>query len=175
MTEAFIGLGANLGNPAQTLARAIVQIDLLPNTRMRRASSIYRSSPINAAGPDYLNMVVAVETELDAPGLLAGLHRIEQQFGRQRPFPNAPRTLDLDLLLFGNERHDSVTMTVPHPRMHERAFVLEPLAEIAPDITLPGRPALTVLRGNCQHQAVIRLEPAEALRETPDRTQGIAG
>jgi 2-amino-4-hydroxy-6-hydroxymethyldihydropteridine diphosphokinase len=166
MTEAFIGLGANLGNPAQTLARAVAQIEALPSTQVLRASSVYRSSPINAAGPDYLNSVVAVETGLDAPGLLAGLHRIEQQFGRQRPFPNAPRTLDLDLLLFGDEQHNSATITVPHPRMHERAFVLEPLAEIAPQLKLPGLPQLGLLRAQCQHQTVTRLDPVPSERQS---------
>jgi 2-amino-4-hydroxy-6-hydroxymethyldihydropteridine diphosphokinase len=160
MTEAFIGLGANLGEAAQTLSLALTQINNLPTTQVLRCSSTYVSTPIDAAGPDYLNSVVAIKTGLSALELLASLQKIETQLGRQRPFPNAPRTLDLDLLLFGEEHHHSTTLIVPHPRMHQRAFVLEPLAQIAPDIKLPGLPPLAELRALCSHQKVTRIGSA---------------
>ncbi len=161
MTEAYIGLGANLGDAAQTLLSAVRSIDALPATRVTRCSSIYQSAPIDATGPDYLNSVVAIQTALDAPELFGALLQIEQEFGRQRPFRNAPRTLDLDLLLFGDSRINTPSLTVPHPRMHERAFVLEPLAQIAPDLALPGLPALALLLKRCSHQKTFRMAAIE--------------
>jgi len=130
---AFIALGANLGDPQRALQDAIAAIGGLPLTTLRRASRFYRSAPVDAVGPDYLNAVVEVETLLTAPDLLRQLLALEAQAGRERPHRNAPRTLDLDLLLFGVGRIESPALTVPHPRMRERAFVLLPLAEIAPD------------------------------------------
>jgi 2-amino-4-hydroxy-6-hydroxymethyldihydropteridine diphosphokinase len=97
-----------------------------------QASSFYRSAPVDSSGPDYINAVAEVATTLTAPHLLAALQAIEQAAGRERPYVNAPRTLDLDLLLFGSARVASVLLTVPHPRMWERAFVLRPLHELAP-------------------------------------------
>lgn len=161
MTEAYIGLGANLGDAAQTLSSAVRRIDALSGTRVSKRSSIYRSAPVDATGPDYLNSVIAIQTTLDAPELLDALLRIEQEFGRQRLFRNAPRTLDLDLLLFGDSRINTAELTVPHPRMHERAFVLEPLAQIAPDIDLPGLPALALLRKRCSSQQISRITAIE--------------
>jgi 2-amino-4-hydroxy-6-hydroxymethyldihydropteridine diphosphokinase len=129
---AFIGLGANLGDAQQALVQALAQLARLPSTRLVRSSRIYRSAPVDAGGPDYLNAVAELQTALTAPELLAQLQALERAAGRERPYRNAPRTLDLDLLLYGHARIDSAALTVPHPRMHERAFVLLPLQELAP-------------------------------------------
>jgi len=129
---AYIGLGANLGDAAQAVREALLRIAALPQTRLMRQSSLYRTAPIDAAGPDYVNAVAEVATHLNAPELLVQLQQLERQAGRRRSYRNAPRTLDLDLLLFGDGRIESAALTVPHPRMRERAFVLVPLAEIAP-------------------------------------------
>lgn len=137
--QAFIGLGANLGDAQATLQAALIALAALPHTALRECSSIYRSAPIDSSGPDYLNAVAWLDTRLDPHGLLAELQRIEQAHGRERPYRNAPRTLDLDLLLYGEQRITSATLTVPHPRLHERAFVVRPLAQIAPDAMVPGQ------------------------------------
>ncbi len=129
---AYIALGANLGAAERTLFAAVQQIAGLPSTQLTARSSLYRSAPVDATGPDYLNMVVAVDTRLAAEPLLQALQHIENLSGRQRPHPNAPRTLDLDVLLYGKQHIDTPTLVVPHPRMWQRAFVLHPLAEIAP-------------------------------------------
>ena len=129
---AYVGIGANLGNAAQAVQTAIARLGLLPHIRVVKASSLYRTAPIDAGGPDYVNAVAEIATRMNAPQLLAQLQAVEHEAGRQRPFRNAPRSLDLDLLLFGSGSIDSATLTVPHPRMLERAFVLVPLAEIAP-------------------------------------------
>lgn len=129
---AFVALGANLGNAARSVEQAVGAIDALPRTRITRRSSLYQSAPVDAAGPDYVNAVIEISTGLPAAELLAALQRIEEASGRERPYRNAPRTLDLDILLFGDRRIDTPTLTIPHPRMGERAFVLLPLAEIAP-------------------------------------------
>lgn len=129
---AFIGLGANLGDPQQALRDALAALARLPGTRLVRSSRLYRSAPVDAGGPDYVNAVAEIATRLDAQSLLAQLQGIEQAAGRERPYRNAPRTLDLDLLLYGDGRIDSATLTVPHPRLRERAFVLVPLHELAP-------------------------------------------
>lgn len=129
---AFIGLGANLGDPPAALRHAVDRIAALPGVRVLRQSSMYRTAPVGAVGPDYLNAVIEVETALSAHELLAALQGIENAAGRERPYLNAPRTLDLDLLLYGDEQIATAALTVPHPRMSERAFVLVPLAEIAP-------------------------------------------
>lgn len=130
---ACVALGANLGDAARTLRDALAALDQTPGIRLLRASSLYRSAPVDSSGPDYVNAAALVATTLSAPELLGALQFIEQQAGRQRPYRNAPRTLDLDLLLFGDARIDSPRLAVPHPRMWERAFVLVPLAEIAPE------------------------------------------
>lgn len=129
---AYVGLGANLGDPVQAVLDAITRIAELPHTSVMRESSLYRTAPIESSGPHYINAVVEISTGLSATQLLRGLQEIENDAGRTRPYPNAPRTLDLDLLLYGSERIDSADLRVPHPRMSERAFVLVPLAEIAP-------------------------------------------
>ena len=136
-TEAFIGLGANVGDALATVKAAIAQIAALPQTRLLRQSSLYRTAPVDAGGDDYINAVVAVSTALAPLDLLRALQSLEQQAGRQRPYRNAPRTLDLDILLYGDVAMDTPELTVPHPRMGERAFVLLPLAEIAPSRVAP--------------------------------------
>ena len=136
--RAAIGLGANLGDAADTLRAARDEIAGLAGTTLRAFSSMYRSAPIDAAGPDFWNAVALVDTDLPAHELLAQLQRIEAAHGRQRPWRNAPRTLDLDLLLYADRRIAEANLVVPHPRMHQRAFVLLPLAELWPDAPIPG-------------------------------------
>lgn len=136
---AYIGLGANLGDAASTVREAIAHIAQLPGTSVTRHSSFYRTAPVDAGGPDYVNAVAEISTRLTAPELLAQLRRLEDAAGRERPYPNAPRTLDLDLLLYGRARIESPRLQVPHPRMNARAFVLVPLAEIAPDLVAPAQ------------------------------------
>lgn len=130
--SAFVALGANLGDAAATVRQAITDLGTLPQTRLVRASRLYRSAPWEASGPDFFNAVAEVATSLDAHALLAALHGLELAAGRERPYLNAPRTLDLDLLRYGDAHIATPTLTVPHPRMWQRAFVLRPLAEIAP-------------------------------------------
>ena len=139
MVTAYIALGANLGDAASALQDAVAALRSLPETSVGKVSSIYKTAPQGSDashGPvnDYLNAVVEVSTELTAPALLQHLQQIEDAAGRERPYRNAPRTLDLDLLLYGSARIESAQLTVPHPRMSERAFVLVPLAEIAPGL-----------------------------------------
>lgn len=130
--DACIALGANLGDAARAVTAAMAAIGCLPATEVVARSRLWRSAPVNAQGPDFINAVVRVSTGLSAPALLAALQGIEHAAGRERPYPNAPRTLDLDLLLYGDGRIQSPALTVPHPRMGARAFVLRPLAEVAP-------------------------------------------
>ena len=137
MVTAYIALGANLGDAVTAVQQAVAAINTLPDCAIKKTSSLYRSAPLemlsgHAPGDDYINAVVEIETLLPAPTLLQHLHQIEVAAGRERRYINAPRTLDLDLLLYGNGRIDSAHLTVPHPRMWQRAFVLVPLAEIAP-------------------------------------------
>ena len=136
----WIGLGANLGEPLVALGSALAAIAALPGTCVRRVSSLYRSAPVDAGGPDYLNAVAEIATTLAPQALLEGLQAIELGAGRQRPYRNAPRTLDLDILLWGDPAVaiGTATLTVPHPRMTERAFVLLPLAEISPEHVSPA-------------------------------------
>ena len=129
---AYVALGANLGDARQAVQQALAAIGQLPGTVLAQHSALYRTSPVDATGPDYINAVAEVHTTLTAPALLDALQAIEQAAGRQRPYRNAPRTLDLDIVLYGTACIDGERLTIPHPRMHERAFVLVPLAEIAP-------------------------------------------
>lgn len=129
----FVALGANLGDARATVVQAINDLSRLPHTRLVKSSSLYRTVPVEASGPDFINAVVAIFTRLDAGDLLLRLQRLENEQGRERPYLNAPRTLDLDILLFGDAVIDGPQLKVPHPRMGGRAFVLVPLAEIAPE------------------------------------------
>lgn len=130
---AYIGLGANLGDTRAAVQEAIHNIGNMPQVELAAQSSLFGSAPVDAGGPDYVNAVVQVRTRLNAMALLDQLQALEQQAGRTRPYFNAPRTLDLDLLLYGEARIVSDTLTLPHPRMWERAFVLRPLSQIAPE------------------------------------------
>ena len=160
MTIAYIGLGSNLAEPETQVERALQELDCLPRSRLLRRSSLYRSAPVGyAAQPDFVNAVAALDTELDAHRLLRELQALEAGHGRSRSFANAPRTLDLDLLLFGDERIADTDLVVPHPRMHERAFVLEPLVEVAPDARIPGRGKAQALLAGCAGQTVQRIPP----------------
>ena len=131
---AYVALGANLGDAAHTVRTAMDAIHALPQTQVGRRSSLYLTTPVDSDGPDYVNAVIEVMTRLCAPELLEQLQKIEHSAGRKRPYRNAPRTLDLDILLFGAAQINSPALTVPHPRMVQRAFVLKPLAEIAPHL-----------------------------------------
>lgn len=138
LTLAYIGIGGNLGDALATVNQAIVQLGQLSQTTLQAQSQRYRSAPIDSSGDDYVNAVAAITTTLPAHDLLVALQAIEHGHGRQRPYHNAPRTLDLDLLLYGDKRINDAKLNVPHPRMTQRAFVLLPLLEIAPGIDIPG-------------------------------------
>jgi 2-amino-4-hydroxy-6-hydroxymethyldihydropteridine diphosphokinase len=131
---AFVALGANLGDAQAMLARSIADIGAMAGVQLLRRSSLYRTAPVDSSGPDYINAVVALATTRTAPDLMTGLLELEQAALRERPYRNAPRTLDLDLLLYGSARIDSAMLQLPHPRMWQRAFVLVPLAQIAPEL-----------------------------------------
>ena len=148
---AFVALGANLGDPVAAVAGAIERIGAIAGVRLIVCSALYRTAPIDSSGPDYINAVVEIETVLSAPDLLVELQRIEHEAGRTRPYRNAPRNLDLDLLLYGDAHIASPALTVPHPRMLERAFVLVPLAEIAPQ------------RVSAAQLAAVRQQPIEMI------------
>ncbi|ATE59212.1 2-amino-4-hydroxy-6-hydroxymethyldihydropteridine diphosphokinase [Thauera sinica] len=157
--RAYIAFGANLGDPAAAFRLAVERLAALPRTRIAAQSSLYRSAPVGVAGdhPDYINAVIALDTGLTPQALLAALLAIEHEGGRTRPARLAPRTMDLDLLLHGDAVIDEPGLVVPHPRMHERAFVLQPLAEIAADTVIPGHGAVLALLAGVGDQNVVRL------------------
>lgn len=136
---AYIGIGSNLGDAQGNVQRAILQLGRLPLSSFVAQSNLFRTAPIDADGDDYVNAVARIDTQLSAPQLLSELQAIEQAFGRDRPYPNAPRTLDLDILLYGDQIISSATLTVPHPRLTQRAFALIPLLQLDPLITIPGQ------------------------------------
>ncbi len=154
---AYIGLGANLGDTRRTLEQALAELAALPDSRLVAISGAYRSAPVDAGGPDFLNAVAALETSLTPEVLLDALLGIELAHGRERPYRHAPRTLDLDLLLHGRQQIASPRLSVPHPRLHQRAFVLVPLLELAPDLAVQGLGALQPLLQGTQGQAIERL------------------
>jgi 2-amino-4-hydroxy-6-hydroxymethyldihydropteridine diphosphokinase len=160
LVTAYIGLGANLGDPARQLRRAVAALATLPATRVVVCSSLYRSAPVGvAAQPDFVNAVCALETALAPAELMQRLLDIERAFGRVRGAEQGgPRALDLDLLLYGALILATPALTVPHPRLHERAFVLLPLSEIAPALTLPGHGGIGALLRACADQRVELLE-----------------
>jgi 2-amino-4-hydroxy-6-hydroxymethyldihydropteridine diphosphokinase len=160
-TLAFVGLGSNLAHPRRQLARAVLAIARLPRIRLVAASPNYASAPVGSdePQPDFVNAVVAVRTALGPRALLAALHRIERRQRRRRDAEsrrNAPRTLDLDLLLYGRRRIRVPGLTVPHPRMHERAFVLRPLADIAAGAAIPGKGLARRFLDSVRDQRIVR-------------------
>ena len=159
--RAFIGLGSNMVNPSSQVRQAMQSIDQLPETRVLARSSLYRSAPVGyLEQPDFINAVVQVETELAPRDLLQALLELEQQQGRTREFLNSPRTLDLDVLLYDDLQHHEHGLTVPHPQMHKRAFVLLPLLEIAPECVIPGVGAAQMAMKQCGDQQLERLPDA---------------
>lgn len=136
---AYIGIGSNLGDAQDNVRRAILLLDQLPLTKLRSQSSLFRTAPIDAEGDDYINAVASVDTDLPAQQLLDALQALETQFGRERPYYHAPRTLDLDILLYGSKVIDTDTLSIPHPGLTQRAFALIPLLQLDPMITISGK------------------------------------
>lgn len=163
--SAYVGIGANLGDPAQTVRSAIAALRGLADTRLSASSSLFASAPIDAGGSDFVNAVARIDTGLAAETLLSELQKIEQAFGRERPFRNAPRTLDLDLLLYGQAQIQSSRLEVPHPRMTGRAFVLKPLLELDAAIHIPGKGQAQDFLADVQDQRIQVIDhvPATAL------------
>ncbi|HEY0818845.1 MAG TPA: 2-amino-4-hydroxy-6-hydroxymethyldihydropteridine diphosphokinase [Rhizobacter sp.] len=158
---AYVGLGANLGDPLDAVRTAIEALGRLPASRVDGVSALYGSAPVDAEGPEFVNAVVALHTTLSAYELLAQLQAIEAEYGRERPYQNAPRTLDLDLLLYGERQILSDDLVVPHARMHERAFVLRPLADLVGErFVIPGRGPIGPLLAAVAAQSIRRLETA---------------
>jgi len=155
---AFVGLGSNLADPVEQVTHALAALDSLPQTRVLRRSSLYRSAPVGyLEQPDFINAVAQLETELAPHALLDALLALEHECGRTREFRNAPRTLDLDVLLYDDLVHHEHGLTVPHPQMHLRAFVLQPLLEIAPDCVIPGAGAAAEAAKVCEDQQLEKL------------------
>lgn len=160
VVSAYVGLGSNLDSPRQQITSALAALGRLPETTVQHCSSLYRSAPVGyAAQPDFVNAVVCLQTALSARELLDALLGIEGEHGRARSIRNGPRTLDLDLLLHGDVRIDEAGLQVPHPRLMERAFVVVPLAEIAPALVLPDGRDVTELATRLA--AVQRIERME--------------
>ena len=169
MSRAFIALGSNLQQPQQQVLSAFAELAGLPQTRLIARSSLYRTAPVGYDAslhkepwPDFINAVAEVETSLTPLQLLREILALENMHGRERPFPNAPRVLDLDLLLYDDVVMNTSELTLPHPRMHERGFVLLPLAEIAPDLNIPGfiesgHGSVADLARNCTDQGVEKM------------------
>ncbi|MES2758275.1 MAG: 2-amino-4-hydroxy-6-hydroxymethyldihydropteridine diphosphokinase [Pseudomonadota bacterium] len=155
---AYVGVGANLGDARANVEDALVRLGALPATVLLRRSSAWRSAPIDSSGDDYVNAVACIDTTLPPLDLLGALQEIELAHGRERPYRNAPRTLDLDLLLYGDDVIDLPALQVPHERMHQRAFVLAPLLEIAPAIEIPGHGPAAPLLAAVAGQAISRID-----------------
>jgi 2-amino-4-hydroxy-6-hydroxymethyldihydropteridine diphosphokinase len=155
---AYVALGSNLEEPVRQLRNGLEALGKLSDTRVVRVSSFYRSAPVGYADqPDFVNAVAVIETSLAPRALLDALLDIERRHGRVREFPNAPRTLDLDIVAYGDRIVDEPGLAIPHPRMHERAFVMVPLAEIAPDAAIPGRGTVSVLAARVDAGSVARI------------------
>ena len=159
MTIAYVGLGANIGDPDRHMKLAIEELKQLPETILVLTSGVYKSAPLGYADqPDFLNAVARLDTGLSAAQLLENLQEIERRQGRERSFANAPRTLDLDLLLYGDRTMNTPGLTLPHPRMHERAFVLQPLLELDSEISIPGKGKAGALLSACGSQKIERID-----------------
>ena len=157
-TIAYVALGSNLDNPKMQIQDAFAELDEIDKTHLLRTSSLYGSAPRGYANqPDFVNAVAEIETELAPRALLDELLKIETWHGRERSFANAPRTLDLDIALYGDEIIVEQGLQIPHPRMHERAFVLAPLAELAPELEIPGHGPIVKLLQHCQDPSLVRL------------------
>jgi len=157
---AFIALGSNLENPINQILQGFEALNQIPHTVLTKASSLYQSAPIGKLDqPDFINAVAQIETQLSPQELLTALLGIEQQQGRVRTVSNAPRTLDLDILLFENLKYHTDCLTIPHPRMTERAFVLVPLLEIAPECAIPELGFAAAFLEYCTGQQLIKLSP----------------
>ena len=154
---AYIGIGANLGDARANVDDALARLARLEGCTVLAASAKYRTAPIDSSGADYINAVACIDTTLPAPALLDALHGIELAHGRERPYRNAPRTLDLDILLYGDMTIDLPSLHVPHPRMLQRAFVLAPLLEIAPDAVIPGHGAAASFMAAVANQDIAKL------------------
>jgi len=156
--SAFVGLGSNLADPQKQLVKAIDALNSLPATQLVRCSSLYISAPVGyLEQPDFVNAVAELVTDLSPRELLDALLALELRFGRTREFVNAPRTLDLDVLLYDDLQHHQHGLTIPHPQLHLRAFVLQPLLEIAPAIEVPGLGLAASLLQHCADQRLIKL------------------
>jgi 2-amino-4-hydroxy-6-hydroxymethyldihydropteridine diphosphokinase len=155
---AYVGLGANLGSPIEALRKAMLALGGLPETHLEAVSSAYRTAPLEASGPDFINAVAALRTRLAPEVLLRYLLSIEQAHGRERPYRNAPRTLDLDLLLYGDSVLNTPSLILPHPRLHQRQFVLVPLLELDPQLQIAGLGSLCDLSSALNDQSVERLD-----------------
>jgi 2-amino-4-hydroxy-6-hydroxymethyldihydropteridine diphosphokinase len=159
MSRAFVALGSNLKDPQAQVSSALIALNTLPETQVIRPSSLYRTAPVGYDNqPDFINAVAEVKTKLTPLELLRALLALENQYGRERPFPNAPRVLDLDLLLYEDVQMQTTELTLPHPRMHERGFVMLPLAEIAPELSIAGFGKASDLAKACGDQGVIKIQ-----------------
>jgi 2-amino-4-hydroxy-6-hydroxymethyldihydropteridine diphosphokinase len=162
LVPAYIALGSNLRDPERQVEAGIEELAMLRDTRLAAASSLYRTAPVGYLDqPDFINAVALVETGLSPRALLDELLAIERRFARVRGVKNGPRTLDLDIVLYGDEAHKDEALTIPHPRMHERAFVLVPLAEIAPDVIVPGMGRVRDLASRVDKAGITRIEPQD--------------
>lgn len=163
MKQAFVALGSNLANPISQVESAFAALENLPNTRVVKKSSLYKTAPIGYEAeqlgqiPDFINAVAELETDLTPLELLDALLEIENQAGRERPFPNAPRVLDCDLLLYENVSMESTKLILPHPRMHQRGFVLLPLFEIAAQLSIPNHGKIATLIHEQQFAGITKL------------------
>ena len=158
---AFIGLGSNLQDPVNQLRHAFADLDQLPGTRVAGRSSLYRSAPIGLPDqPDFVNAVAKIATQLNPQSLLQALLHIEYRHGRERTVRNAPRTLDLDVLLYDELQLHEHGLTIPHSQMHLRAFVLRPLLELAPDVDIPGIGRANLALAGCQDQVLEKIADA---------------
>lgn len=157
---AYVGIGSNMNDPVLQVAKALRELEELPRTRLVRSSSFYETEPVGlAAQSRFINAVAAIDTALQPRELLDGLLEIERRHGRIRSVKNGPRTLDLDILLYGHRIIHEEGLTIPHPRLHERAFVLEPLLEVDARCDIPGLGLAAQFRGNVSGQGVVRLDP----------------
>jgi 2-amino-4-hydroxy-6-hydroxymethyldihydropteridine diphosphokinase len=158
MNTAYVALGANIGDPTATVLAAFAALANLPESRVTRCSSLYRTAPVGLRNQaDFINAVAVLETSLPPESLLDALLDIEARFGRIRRERNGPRTLDLDLLLYNNIELDLPRLTLPHPRLHLRAFVLLPLAEVAPALAIPRRGSLAAWLPAVANQGIAKL------------------